>query len=524
MSNLEKLFSEANELYDSEKLEEAKSKLLELLKEDPENSAANILLGSVYHELKDEESAEKHLKKGLEKDTDNALAKLVLAKTYVNQEKFDKGLELLEQIKDVEMEESFAKDRDEGLAILYMTEAQKIIDKGADLPKDDDQALFDLRDKIEEYYKKIKALEYKDEETEKDLKELEEMLYDEEDPDTSEIDSYFEDAPKDEEPETEDWNKNDRQAAELLEDAFETWTVVDRDEENQVEYRKPTKKKQIEKSQELIDKAAAKDPKHSWVKNRITELQEVLNSATQKVFDGSYKLMIAAVLFSIFFWIGPGLKGCSKASEVSLQEAQTKLTNRVKMYENRISTYSKEITQLEKGEEANPEYTKKEIKERLKRREKWLKDSKKKLKKIEDMDAEKFRKVLISENNSSGWKKFWKGIFYLICVVLYYFVSKTPQFLLDKRQLEKKIMAVGGNIGKSIWNGISNFLINQPSGYTTRYRYSDGSHRDETTINPAPLIGLALKIGIPLLWYFINITLLPIIIIIKYVRNNHLYI
>jgi len=391
MSDIDNLFLEAKELYDAEKLEEAKSKLLQLLKDDTQNTDANILLGIIYHESKDNESAIKYLKRGLEKDSDNALAKLVLAKAYANQEKFEESLQLLEEIKDVKLEEKFAQDRDEGLAILYMTEAQKLIDKGADIPEDDDQALFDLRDKIEKYYKKIKALEYKDEETKKDMKELEDLLYDEEEPDTSEIDSYFEDAPQDEEPETEDWDENDRQAAEFLEEAFQSWTVVDTDEENEIEHRKPTKKKQIEKSQELIDKAAAKDPNHSWVKNRITELQGVLESATNKVFDGSYKLMIAALLFSICFWIVPGLKGCSKASEVTLQTAQTRLTNRIKIYENNITTYQNEITQLEKGEEANPEYTKKEIKERLKRRKKWLKDNKKQLKKIEDMDAKKFR-------------------------------------------------------------------------------------------------------------------------------------
>ncbi|MDY6915431.1 MAG: tetratricopeptide repeat protein, partial [Candidatus Cloacimonadota bacterium] len=514
MSDIDNLLLKAKELYEKEKLEESKSKLVELLKDDPENSEAIILLGNIYHELKDEETAEKYLKKGLEKDPDNALVKLVLAKTYVNQEKIDESLELLEQIKDVEMEEALAKNRDEGLAILYMTQAQELIDKAAELPEDDDQALFDLRDKIEEYYKKIKDLKYKTDETKKDMKELEELLYDEADPDTSEIDNYFENAPKDEEPDTEEWEDKDRQAAKLLEEAFETWTVVDRDKENEIEYRKPTKKKQIEKSQKLIDQAAAKEPKHNWVQNRITELRDVLDRATNKVFEGSYKLMIAAVLFSVFFWMLPGLKGCSKASEVTLQQAQAELTRRIKQYEENIPKYEEEIAQLKKGEEANPQYTKEQIKERLDRREKWLKDAKKELKKIDSMDAEKYRKVMISRRNKTGWNKFWRAIFYLICVVLYYFVSKTPQFLLDKRHLEKKIMAVGGNIGKSIWNGISNFLINQPSGYTTRYRYSDGSHRDETSINPAPIIGIVLKIGIPLLWYFINITLLPIIIII----------
>jgi len=119
--------------------------------------------------------------------------------------------------------------------------------------------------------------------------------------DTLKVDDYFKDAPTDEEPDTEGWSETDQKAEDLLDQAFRVWTVVETDEENEIEYRKPTKKKQIEESQLLIDEAKALNSDNKWVKNRIVELQEVVDSGKQKVFDGNYKLMIASVIYLFSF-------------------------------------------------------------------------------------------------------------------------------------------------------------------------------------------------------------------------------
>ena len=342
--------------------------------------------------------------------------------------------------------------------------------------------------------------------------------------DTLKVDDYFKDAPTDEEPETEGWNENDQKAADLLEQAFRVWTVVETDEENEIEYRKPTKKKQIEKSQKLIDEARDLNPTDEWIVNRIVELQEVVDSGKQKVFDGSYKLMIASVILSFFIFIMPGLKSCSYAGDITMQSAMNLRQSRIKNYTSYIKKFTDDKVLMEKGVEANPSLTKPQIKERIKGDKKKIKYFTKELEKHENMTDKKMLKVMKSNARKSGWGKFWRGIFYLICVVLYYFVCFTPQFVFDKRKTEQKILAVGGNIVKSIWNGISNFMINQPGSFTTRYKYSDGHTEDETAINPFPIIGIALKIGGPILWYIFNMLFLPVIVIVKYVRNHKLYI
>ncbi|MDO9577973.1 MAG: hypothetical protein Q7J16_08815 [Candidatus Cloacimonadales bacterium] len=341
--------------------------------------------------------------------------------------------------------------------------------------------------------------------------------------DTSKIDDYFKDAPTDEEPDTEGWSEIDQKAADLLEKAFQVWTIVEEDKENDIEYRKPTKKKQIEESQKLIDEARELNSTNKWVKNRIVELQEVVDSGKKKVFDGSYKLMIASVILAFFKFVLPGLKSCSKVDEITLLKATTRRQSMISSYTDNLKMADERVTQLEKGEEANPGLTKSQIKTDIKSAEENIKHYTKELKKYNELTDKKMLSRMKANKRKQGWNYFWKGIFYLICVALYYFVCFTPQFVFDKRKTEQKILAAGSGFVKSFWSIFTNALINTPNT-TTRYKYSDGSTRTETDLKLAPIIGLAFKIGGPILWYLFNMFLLPLIVIIKYVRNFHLHI
>ncbi|MCK4313119.1 MAG: hypothetical protein KAW88_10335 [Candidatus Cloacimonetes bacterium] len=314
-----------------------------------------------------------------------------------------------------------------------------------------------------------------------------------------------------------------KKATECLEEAFQCWTVVDVDEEKDIEYRKPTKKKQIEESQTLIDKAKVQNSSDEWVKDRIVELQEVVDSGKRKVWDGNRILMIAAALYAIFFFLIPGF-GSFQKSETTLEYAQKHKDGLIAAKTSNISYLENRIKQLKLPAEQNPNYTEKDLKAELKKKEKNFEKATKELQELKDKSNKKVLKELNAARRKRGLSKLLTGFIFLISAIAYYFVSFVPQFVLDKRAAEKRIMAATSNFFKSIHNGISNFLINQPAGWTTRYKYSDGSTRDETTFNPAPIIGLALKIGVPIVWYLFNIMLLPIICIIKYVRNFHLYI
>ncbi|NQV19576.1 MAG: hypothetical protein HQ534_13680 [Armatimonadetes bacterium] len=76
------------------------------------------------------------------------------------------------------------------------------------------------------------------------------------------------------------------QAREYLEQAFNSWVQTSYDEEKDIVYRSPQTKKQIESSQQLLNKAKPLKPDDEWVVNRIKELQGVLDHQLKRAFTG----------------------------------------------------------------------------------------------------------------------------------------------------------------------------------------------------------------------------------------------
>jgi len=540
MCDIEKTLEEAQDLLGKEKYDQAEKKFKTVLKEDAVNVDALFGMGIICYDQDKLQEAINYFDSILKIEPDYYEAKVNLAKTYGKDNQVNKCIELLEEISPGSLDEDKSKEIDRMLGLGY---AEQIIDNWSvyTIEGSDGEFRKPTTDKEAEYgkliLKKLNALTYITEETEEDIDEFdflikefynnsnegEKKMSSDSKVDTSKIDDYFSDAPTDVEPETEGWSEVDQKAHDLLEQAFQVWTVVETDEENEIEYRKPTKKKQIEESQILIDEAKALNSDNEWIKNRIVELQEVVDSGKKKVFDGSYKLMIASVILAFFMFVLPGLKSCSRVGDITLLQATNSRQSRITSYNSSLERANERIIQLEKGEEANPGLTKSQIKDELKSKKKSIKNYNKELKKYNDMSDKKMLKKMKASRRNAGWKHFWRGIFYLICVALYYFVCFTPQFVFDKRQAERNIIAGTTNFLSSIWSVFTNALINTPNT-STRYRYSDGSTRTESDLNVAPLIGLALKIGGPIIWYIFNMFLLPIIVIVKYVRNHHLHI
>lgn len=97
------------------------------------------------------------------------------------------------------------------------------------------------------------------------------------------------------------------QCANLLESAFNTWSLDGQTEEGD-ELRKPKKMKQIKASAALIDQAIAIQPTEQDVIDRINELADVINSNEKRYFDGSKALVWLGVIVGIIFGFitGPG--------------------------------------------------------------------------------------------------------------------------------------------------------------------------------------------------------------------------
>ncbi|MCM1515631.1 MAG: hypothetical protein NC080_04335 [Paraprevotella sp.] len=100
----------------------------------------------------------------------------------------------------------------------------------------------------------------------------------------------------------------------LMDEAFQTWTVVETTEEG--EFRKPTKMKQITRSVMLIDQVIAMCPTDAGVVERLNELTDVINSGEERHFDGSVKLIGLGVIVAILmYWMaGMGMTVSTLAS------------------------------------------------------------------------------------------------------------------------------------------------------------------------------------------------------------------
>lgn len=90
-----------------------------------------------------------------------------------------------------------------------------------------------------------------------------------------------------------------------MEEAFQTWTVVETTEDN--EFRKPTKMKQITQSAMLIDQVIAMCPTDEEVVARLNDLTDVVNDGEKRHFDGSTKLVVLGVIVGILMYWMVGL-------------------------------------------------------------------------------------------------------------------------------------------------------------------------------------------------------------------------
>lgn len=83
----------------------------------------------------------------------------------------------------------------------------------------------------------------------------------------------------------------------LLEQAFDSWTVISRPGEE--ELRTPTKMKQIRKTRKLLNRVIALCPFDEDIINRLNELCNIINISSERSFDGSKMLVGISVVVAI---------------------------------------------------------------------------------------------------------------------------------------------------------------------------------------------------------------------------------
>jgi hypothetical protein len=91
-------------------------------------------------------------------------------------------------------------------------------------------------------------------------------------------------------------NEKDAQAAELLNNAWEALTVVDRANG----YREPVRKNELDQFEERLEKAKQLQPSDDHLNETIAECESYLRDWKNRKFSGSKKLLIVSVIFGVY--------------------------------------------------------------------------------------------------------------------------------------------------------------------------------------------------------------------------------
>lgn len=231
----------------------------------------------------------------LEEQADNVGVLVTLGNLYTNNEDYNEAKTVFSKIDKLEIPEDLKEKKINNHALLLVNlvinswstvEGQEgklpASEKDIELSRIYLQQARDLKPTWE-------ALQEKMEDCEENIKFAEDFFA-----------NYDANEPQDGEPLSE----NEQKAVDYLQQAFELWTDIT-EEEDDNEYRTPTSKKQVTNSEGLINQAKELNPQNKETLDWIIELEGVLVSAKKRKFDGSFKLLGASALILVFMYFGP---------------------------------------------------------------------------------------------------------------------------------------------------------------------------------------------------------------------------
>ncbi len=292
-------------------------------------------------------------------------------------------------------------------------------------------------------------------------------------------------------------DSGDAKAAELLDKAFDTFQVEAMDGSG----RQPGSKKEVEEVKVLMRKAREAQPKDAELLETISLYEDICEEAYERRFVGYKWLMILVGLVALYF-LYAGISKLGTAGDVSPADAKNRMTNEIEQ----ISEY---MDRMEAAHDTVKEKNADFIEEREERMEE-----------LAGMDTEDYMKEITRQKRSRNWRNIRRGVFWSLMIVLYYFASRPPVFLINRRQRQMMFTSKSANAFKKVIVFLLGIFIAMPSFDRTVVVDSFGSvvgTYDE--ISP----GLIIKImGIVIVIVFViwvAVMMLPILTIINYLRN-----
>lgn len=307
------------------------------------------------------------------------------------------------------------------------------------------------------------------------------------------------------------------QAREYLEQVFNSWVQTGYDEEKDIVFRSPQTKKQIESSQNLLNKAKALKPDDEWVVNRIKELQGVLDHQLKRAFTGKKFIPIALIIYAILFYLLPVI---FLTPEVSMENAASWRSEQIERLQQYIPRLKQRIANAEAGTGDYSEMPENERNERLEKMHASLDKREKKISEYKALSDDELMKTCETRNRTNKASRLFTGIIFLITGIFYKKALSAPSYLIDRRAKQTAAWAAVGGFFTMIYLKVTKALtVDQPSGWTTKTTYSSGRTSTEFTANPIPLIGCVFAIATPICVLLYVLLFSPLVVIISYLRN-----
>ncbi|MEA1971801.1 MAG: hypothetical protein U9N34_00655 [Candidatus Cloacimonadota bacterium] len=322
--------------------------------------------------------------------------------------------------------------------------------------------------------------------------------------------------------------QNCEKSSELLEEVFNCWEISGHDEETNDEFRKPMSKKQMDKSQNLLDQVIQIDCDDEWVKERTEELQNVVNNQNKRVFQGRSIIGKLVMIYAILFYFLPLPMFLN--SEFTSGRKEKRIEKRIHFLNRSIVSHNKRIHQIENSQKKYKDMSEKDKEKEIAKSKEHIEKNNKKIEKYKNTDYNVSPFLTFFSILSS----LFLGIIFLITGIKYKTALSPPQFLIDAREKKAnmgvsftaKFLAGLGVVGEffaSLIYKITKLMMTQDMAYTLKTKMSDGSEKSETGFNPLPIIGAAIAVGSILYVVVMIIVLSPIYVGYNYLKNYKWY-
>jgi len=316
---------------------------------------------------------------------------------------------------------------------------------------------------------------------------------------------------------TDNTGKPNEQAREYLEQVFNSWVQTSYDKEKDIVYRSPQTKKQLDTSQQLLNKTKALNPDDEWVINRIKELQGVLDHQQKRAFTGKGFIPIALIVYALLFYLLPAF---FLTPEVNMETAESWRTEEIERHQRYMPRLKQRIAHAEAKTNKYAEMLEDERKEKLETMNTSLAKKENKIAEYEALGDDELLKKWEARNQANRTFRFVIGFIFLITGIFYRKALSAPRYLIERRAKQTAAWgAVGGFFSTIYFKLVKALTVDQPSGWTTKTTYSSGRTSTDFTANPIPLIGCAFAVATPLIILLYVMAFSPFVVIISYLRN-----